>query len=353
MAGESNNFGVLRLCLAATVIIGHAPEMVDGNRVREPLWMLTNTLSLGELAVTGFFLLSGYLITASMMKSNDLQAYAVSRTMRIYPAFIAAYLISVFILGPLVGAKVWDRLPTTFLHLLFLQPPISYAGQFPGLVHYPYLNGAMWTIAYEFRCYVLIAVLWNLKILQHRHVIALLTFLALFALTASSSFRVRAEMDALSNLARPLLVFGSLYEGLKFTAAFLFGSSIYLYRDEFGTRSSVVLVILSTLVAVVLILNHPHIAQVALIVFGGIGLFWLALKANLGVFQRLNSKWDISYGTYLYGAPIATYIRWVWPGVTPFELGSVTLILSLACGCVSWWGLERWMKGRAPLNTSN
>jgi peptidoglycan/LPS O-acetylase OafA/YrhL len=343
---ESNNFGVLRLCLAGAVIVGHASEMVDGNRAREPLWMLTNTISLGELAVAGFFLLSGYLITASIMRSNDLKAYAMARMLRIYPAFGLAYLISVFILGPLVEARVWDHLPTTLLYLLFLQPPISYPGQFPGLVHYPYLNGAMWTIAYEFRCYILIAMLWQIGVLQRRRVIVSLTLVAIAGTIISSASRVHAELDVLSDLGRPLWITGSLYEGLKFSAAFLFGSSTYLYRDYVLPRLSGLLATLSVLIAAVLIINHPHVAQAALIVFGGIALFWLALKARLGMVQRINGKWDISYGTYLYGAPIATYIRWVWPEFTPFELGSVTLVLSLACGCASWWGLERWIKVR-------
>jgi peptidoglycan/LPS O-acetylase OafA/YrhL len=326
------------------VIVGHAPEMVDGNRGREPLHMLTGSISLGEMSVVGFFLLSGYLITASILKSEDLKAYAISRTLRIYPAFAVAYLLSVFVLGPLVGAQIWRHLPTTLLHLVFLQPPINYPGQFPGMVHYPLLNGAMWTIAYEFRCYILVGLLWKIGLLQRRSVMFSLTVLALLATVISSVYRVRVNLDLLSDLGRPLWISGSLYEGIRFTAAFLFGSSLYLYRDWITPRLSGLVALVSAVLGAVILTNHPHIAHVALIVFGGFALLWLALKARLGGFQKINSKWDISYGTYLYGAPIATYIRWIWRDVTPLELGSWTLALSLMCGCASWWGIERWTK---------
>jgi peptidoglycan/LPS O-acetylase OafA/YrhL len=227
-----NNFGVLRLCFAAAVIIGHAPEMVDGNRAREPLHMLTGTISLGELAVGGFFLLSGYLITASMLRANDLKTYSTGRLLRIYPAFIVAYLLSVFVLGPLVGAQIWTQLLTTLLHLIFLQPPIDYPGQFPGMVHFAHLNGAMWTIAYEFRCYILIAVLWKIGVLQQRRIMLALTILAVLATIGASASAVHESLNFMSDWGRPLWITGNLYEGARFTAAFLFGSSVFLYREQ-------------------------------------------------------------------------------------------------------------------------
>ena len=178
LESHKNNIGLLRLLFASLVIIGHAPEMMDGNRSHEPLTMIFHSLSLGELSVDAFFLLSGYLITRSMIGTGSLSRYLERRVLRIYPAFIVAYLLSVFVLGPFVHAQPWMELPSTFLRLVMLKNPMSYPGQLPGLF-YPDLNGAMWTISYEFRCYLLIGALGVLGLLTCRKSMIFLTALAI------------------------------------------------------------------------------------------------------------------------------------------------------------------------------
>jgi peptidoglycan/LPS O-acetylase OafA/YrhL len=99
-----NNIGLLRLVLASAVIVGHAPELVDGTRAREPLTRLFGTMSLGEVAVDAFFILSGFLITQSLTHRTSVAGFISRRILRIYPAFLAAYLLSVYCLGAL-GSK--------------------------------------------------------------------------------------------------------------------------------------------------------------------------------------------------------------------------------------------------------
>src|SRR5579872_6630536 len=84
-SSQTNNFNFMRLCLAVLVIFSHSFEIIDGNRRREPLTRIFHTFSLGELAVDGFFLLSGYLIVKSWERRPVLLNYLQKRVYRIYP----------------------------------------------------------------------------------------------------------------------------------------------------------------------------------------------------------------------------------------------------------------------------
>src|SRR4051794_17483398 len=107
MRSHKNNIGLLRLVFASLVIIGHSPVMIDGDYRRDPLQRFFANLSFGTLAVDGFFVLSGYLITRSMLSKPLVWNFLARRILRIYPAFILASLLCVFVLVPATGGSPW------------------------------------------------------------------------------------------------------------------------------------------------------------------------------------------------------------------------------------------------------
>lgn len=180
-SSRSNNFNLLRLVFAALVLLAHAPELADGDGRRELLTRVFGTLSLGEVAVAGFFLLSGCLIVQSWRRTPDLLDFLKKRVLRIYPGFIAASLVSALVVGPLgVSAPHYFAqfsVPHFLKAMLLLRipavPPV-FAGS-----HYPEVNGSMWTIAIEFRCYLLVAAFGVAGLLWRRGVWLALTGAAL------------------------------------------------------------------------------------------------------------------------------------------------------------------------------
>ena len=101
---RANNFGALRLLFAALVIVSHSPELVDGNRSREVLTRVFGTMSFGEVAVDGFFLVSGYLISMSFARSRTTLSYLEKRVGRIVPGYLVAFSICSFVIAPLLEA---------------------------------------------------------------------------------------------------------------------------------------------------------------------------------------------------------------------------------------------------------
>ncbi|TAK15493.1 MAG: acyltransferase, partial [Rhizorhabdus sp.] len=142
---HSNNIGLIRLAFASLVVIAHA-YVLTGIAMQEPLAVYTETFTLGSLGVDGFFLISGYLITQSMIGSRSQGEYLLKRMLRIYPAFMIAYVI-----GGLVAGWIRPGYPIELWRALFLFHPVDIPAS-PGGEGFT-ANSPMRTIAYEFRCY--------------------------------------------------------------------------------------------------------------------------------------------------------------------------------------------------------
>jgi peptidoglycan/LPS O-acetylase OafA/YrhL len=325
---RSNNFGILRLAFASMVVLSHAPELVDGNRARELLTSMFGTLSFGEMGVDGFFLISGYLITKSFLTSSGLRSYLTKRVARIYPAFLVATIVSIILFAPLSGTALSALGFRDWLHVIkyaaLLQPPPVPA--FPG-VHYPVLNGAMWTIAYEFRCYLLVAVLGLMGILQRREFVLIGTILMVLLMAA----RPPIAFDP-SNV-----LLGNIPQSIRMTGAFLVGAIFYLYRDVIVFRTAYALFAAIALAACMFV---PGVAEPALCIFGGYLIFWLALKVPASPFSRLTTDHDISYGLYLYTWPIQSALVFFYRDISPWVMFAASLVLAAICGYTSWTLVE-------------
>lgn len=141
-----------RLLFAALVIFSHSPELLG---MPEPLRALGLPFSLGDLAVDGFFIVSGYLVSLSWEREPG-PAYARKRVLRIVPGFMVCAAICGGIIAPLTGATGYDWLRIAFRILTLREPEVT--GAFP-LQHFHNLDGSLWTISWEAGCYGLAALL--------------------------------------------------------------------------------------------------------------------------------------------------------------------------------------------------
>jgi peptidoglycan/LPS O-acetylase OafA/YrhL len=317
---DMNNFGVIRLLLASLVVFGHSPELIDGNRSREPLTEMFGVLSLGEAAVNGFFLVSGYLLIASIL-SSSLRDYFAKRITRIYPGFIVASLVCVLIVGPLAGGEhihSGDVL-RGILRILLLQPPQSNTA-FLGLPH-PDLDGSMWTISCEFFCYIMLAALAYLGVLKKPRYLLYGTVI-LLALVAVIHFVFGGQTQSL----------------LGFMSAFLAGVCFRNYLTE--TRRNG-LVALACGLLLILCLGNKWLAEPALITLGGYILFWFAERHIAPVVSGIGRHYDLSYGIYLYAWPIQNLLIWKLHLNDPAFVSCFALIGSALIAILSWKIVER------------
>jgi peptidoglycan/LPS O-acetylase OafA/YrhL len=309
------------------VIVAHAAELSDGSRSREIFHLLGGQMSAGEFAVEAFFVVSGYLILQSWSRQPNLGAYLRKRILRIVPAFLASYLISVFMVGRLGGG------PTYFTGLL---RPSGILALLPGLAlltipgtptvfagsHYPMVNGALWTITYEFRCYLLIPLLASLG-LYWKRTIFLSGWLAV--VLGAGLYSVAHLPDA---MALGLL---------RFVPFFLAGNCAYLYRDRIGWNRIPGSV---AIIAAMLSMGSLAATRFVLPLAGSYAILWLALSpwSPLRHFSPSN---DISYGVYLYGWPTQKLLLWYFPSLPLIVQILLTWSVSLLVGWASWHLIEK------------
>ncbi|MHB2207946.1 acyltransferase family protein [Methylobacterium sp. CM6257] len=331
----ANNFGSLRLLFAVLVVLSHAPELVDGNRSRELLTQVFGTLSFGEIAVDGFFLVSGYLITASYCAKRSFSDYVMRRVLRIYPAFVVASLICIAVVAPLGGGNVAAASPLeTLLRLSLLLMPVV-PGAFAELP-YPLLNGSMWTIPCEFGCYLLLGLVGTARALRRRgRYLVMLAGLGVLLALRWLYLPVGHPGDGL----------GSLSEMIRLTFVFCCGGAFRLFGDRIaytGRGAG-----LAALLLLPLMFSRP-LAEPAFAILGGYLVFWFAFAVRPNALSRVTAQVDFSYGLYLYAWPVQNLLVARLPGISPWAVAALTLAAVIPLGILSWYLIERPMLRHRP-----
>ena len=80
------------------MIYGHA-WAITGTPGGDLLARATQVKFAGAIAVDMFFVISGFLIAASLQR-NTVRGYLASRALRILPALVVCVALTVFVLGP-------------------------------------------------------------------------------------------------------------------------------------------------------------------------------------------------------------------------------------------------------------
>src|SRR5258706_4124616 len=271
-SSRENNFDWLRFMLAASVILSHSFPLSGAGNQHEPLFRLTRgQATMGEVAVDGFFIISGFLITWSWFNSGNLRKFLWKRACRIYPAFLVVLLITTAILIPLNMSN-----PRILLnrHELFRMAwgTISLRGYehpatFPhNSVHA--INGSLWSIRFEVWCYVGVAVLGVCGLLRRRVVLSLF-ILSLFAAFGFHYFNFHPGGKFLG------WIFGSPYEWARMLPFFVSGMVAYFYREEISSDWRLGLLALLVLIGGSQI---KHAYSVLLPPAGAMLIYWAAFS---------------------------------------------------------------------------
>ncbi|MEO7059851.1 MAG: acyltransferase [Lapillicoccus sp.] len=324
---RTNALNLVRLVLAFLVLVAHGFYIAgDGTG---PSFRGEN---LGGWAVFGFFTLSGYLITASRL-ANNLGPYLVHRVARIFPGFLVCLVVTAGVFAPIAWWVDHHSLagflstPTTPVHYVLdnsLLHITAYdvAGT-PADVPYPGAwNGSLWTLVYEFSCYLLIGLVLCLPVVRRRPTILVglfVTSVAVWALTPTLIHNPEAEL--LARLVPPFLGGATV--------------QVLIHRIPLQHRGAGV----ATVAAAAAVWFIPHWGAQAAAPLVAYVLLWVGAVLPS---PELIRRHDISYGAYVYAFPVSQLLAVAGAyrlGVVILDLAAVAVTTGLAT--LSWRLVER------------
>jgi peptidoglycan/LPS O-acetylase OafA/YrhL len=330
---RNHQFDLLRILFAILVVYSHAFELTDGNNKRELLCRITHQdFSFGMLAVDGFFLLSGYLIVKSWMSKPKLLDFTRKRFLRIAPGYAVATLTTTYVIGFLAPTEAHQlsHLRLDFARsLLFIFPPSS-PDVFPGN-HDRILNGSLWTILFEFRCYVLVAIFGILGLLRKPVLwLSATAVLLVFLLRQDLALALPWSTEMLTLLGKPDRI-------ARLAAVFFVGGCFYLYRSK--VPFTPVLAIASVVSILIVRLAFPASIETAFVLGGSYLLFYFTHRP-IAAFAWMSNVPDVSYGLYLYAWPVESYLIWKFHA-SPWVVFFQATLISICLGWLSWTLVER------------
>ena len=300
---HANGFGLLRFVLAFVVIVAHTFPLGGFGDGRDPLDRYG--ASLGSLAVCGFFVISGFLVARSLLTCPSTLAFLWRRFLRVFPGFWVCLLVTAFGFGLLAWrlehgsvagylaatpSAVGYVLANSLLRmsqwdiggLLEGNPLARSAGSAA-------LNGSLWTLFYEFVCYLGLAGLGAVGIARRSRRTVAVVAAGLWAAEVVE----RLAPGALGRL-------GPLFTDPWFRRLgllFLLGVLAFLYADRVPASGRVALVAGLAFAASVPLGLSDLVGIVPLAYL----LLWVAVRRPL---HRFEAAGNLSYGLYIYAFPV-------------------------------------------------
>lgn len=336
---RTNNFDLIRLGAALQVAIGHTASFYG---LWEMLGLAGNALNVFP-GVPIFFVISGLLISRSYESSGVLGDYLWNRALRIFPALWVCLVVTVALTIAFALPSIGDARPLRWLAWWSAQMSVA---QFwgPAFLHgLPTggINGSLWTITIELQFYVFLPLLYAWLRLRRSTGNFALALLAMPSLALYVVMTMRQEWlggprqfgVAVLTLPAYLWIFtlGILIQRNFATLRPLLAGKLHWWLAGY---------------AVVTVLAHRAglrvagnaINPVSLVVLAGLVSSAAFTLPNLG--ERLLGRNDVSYGLYIYHAPVLNVLLAAALIPPPLAI-PVCVALALALAALSWWAVEK------------
>ncbi|WP_078294517.1 acyltransferase [Mycobacterium sp. D16R24] len=314
-----NALTMWRLVLAIGVILYHSWPLTGRQIDYAPAVRL-----LSNIFADGFFVISGFLITAAWMRRPYLKEYWASRILRIFPGLWVCLLVVAFVIAP-IAAKIQHSTVSFSSELAYVvNNALLNVAYFdidgtPTDVPYPGVwNGSIWTLFFVLLCDVMVSVLGIVGLLKRRWVIPTL-------------FVVAIIWAAYVSYTPPLYSWPQVLA--RFFVVFLAGAMLYQYQDQVPARWSLVALSVAIVAASGFTQNYR--------VIGALPLAY-AVIASGALIRKTRLRNDLSYGVYIYAFPIQQLLAGLGLArLNPFLFFLLATAATLPLAALSWFVVEK------------
>ncbi|SIQ69238.1 Peptidoglycan/LPS O-acetylase OafA/YrhL, contains acyltransferase and SGNH-hydrolase domains [Aromatoleum tolulyticum] len=319
---RNNSITLVRLLASLAVIYGHS-YAVAGSGGSDWVMRITGFAHAGGVAVDLFFLMSGFLVTASILK-RGVFVYARSRMLRLFPALWVYLGITTLVIGPWVSSlSVFDYFSNgqTWAYLYHLGFGLTTEWFLPGVfeeLKNKGVNGSIWSVIVEIRMYIIVAVVYLSGCLTNRSLFNVLALLVVVGVW-SGLLEVPGVKGETDNHVALLFLIGA-----------------FLYVNRGSVVVSPIYFIFALAVAGMTHGTPKFVYGYNLVL---ICVFIFLVFRSFGAFMdRLG---DYSYGVYLWGWPVQQLVMLLFPQATPGVNAFVSSVVALTIGVASWHLVEK------------
>jgi len=325
---RKNNFDFFRLLFATLVFVTHS-YVITGNDEIDFLHHATSgKISLSYIGVRGFFIISGYLIFQSLLRSKNIIDYMWKRILRLIPGLFVMLIFTLCVvpwvyekpkLSLLQNPSYLSYLPN---NLILYKPQFVIEGIFDSNPFKSSINGSLWTIQYEFTLYLILIILFAVRNNQiYTRVILIGAFITLF-------FGNTIFLDSLKIYEEHLLDFG-----------YFFFAGALLSAFSFGDVRKKKIIILVSMAIVIFSIPTAYFSVTKLLVLPV--LITLLSSSSTRYINDIGVKiGDLSYGIYIYAFPIQQTIVY-FTGCNTLELIISGMTITTIVSVVSWHFIEK------------
>jgi peptidoglycan/LPS O-acetylase OafA/YrhL len=331
---HKNNFNLIRFIAAFQVLIVHSASHFNLQ------FKFINYIKCFP-GVPIFFFLSGYLISKSYInkKKYGNLIFFKNRVLRIYPALIACVLItSSFIFATDYFNKINFSYYKFFLWV-FAQSSFfqTYNPSFMREFGVGVFNGSLWTIFVELQFYIITPILF-MFFKKSKTIIFTIFIISIFA-----NIYIKLFYDW-NNIYFKLFYTSSLPWLYIFMIGFLMHQ--FKFLNDLASKNNIFLLLFLYILSINFIGDFSYNSSNSINPISVFILSLLILKfstIDLRLPNKINvllSKYDISYGTYIYHMPIINFLIYldVFNQQTNFIL---TILLSITFSILSWIFIEK------------